>query len=376
MILDVMDNVYDDFLKDYPNATVVKSIDNISYVASHVVLISRDANGWWFHNKRVRYIVTKNTNDSSHQLIVIRKTPEYTVHTTLYSHPETKYLEILKRILHEGIPRNNERTGTGTLSIFNQLLSIDLLQGYIPIQDLRKTPRKMIYNELKWYLSGSTDVTELHKHNIHVWDGNTSKEFLQQHNLPYEEYDMGPTYGFQFRHAGAKYNGKHTDYTNQGIDQWERLKTSIVQQPESRRHIIQLYNVNQLDDMTLPPCLMMYQFYLTPTCTENTYFMDGIFYSRSSDIFLAGYWNLCQMFLIMHILSHEVFTEYTITLKPRTIHWHIGDTHIYSHQIDQVKELVSHDVQQYYRFKELTDTDVVIDREYNPQTSLTSSMAV
>lgn len=373
MIIDVLEKRYDEFIVMYPKARVVYGSVSGDDRASHLVFISKQYKDY-LDNETVRYIVTETSQDDS-RLIFIRKTKEFFVYTTVNQHPETQFMNIMYRIIHEGNVHDMERTGTGTVSLFNQSLSIDLLQGYIPIQDLRKTPRKMIYNELKWYLSGSTDVEELHKKGIHVWDGNTSKAFLQQQNLPYEEYDMGPTYGFQFRHAGAYYIGKGHDYTGQGVDQWNNLKHGLVTNPQSRRHIIQLYNVPQLKEMSLPPCLMMYQFYTT-LIGEHKYYLDGIYYSRSSDIFLAGYWNLCQMFLIMQILSKEIQEEYNVKFIPRTIQWHIGDAHVYTHQLDQVKTLLSKKVTKYYRFKELMGDEIVLESEYTPQTTITSRMAV
>mgnify|MGYP000034541377 CR=1 FL=1 len=323
--------------------------------------------------QQIRYIYSEKKLDN---YILVKATDMYYMYITPYQHPETKYLDVLNHIVHNGVDRQNERTGVGTLSVFSTELKYDLLQDYFPVQDTRNTPRKTIWREVNWYLSGSTDVTELHKWKIHVWDGNTNKEFLEQQNLSYEEYDMGPTYGFQFRHAGAEYKGKSYNYENQGVDQVERLIDGMINNPESRRHIIQLYHVNQLEQMSLPPCLMMYQFYLEKI-KDNTYYIDGIFYSRSSDIFLAGYWNICQARIIIDMLTKQVYNKSQNVLIARNLIWKIGDAHIYKHQITQVKELLKLKPRYYYQLDVIDDkVGPLLKQKYTPQSSLTSTMAV
>lgn len=297
------------------------------------------------------------------------------------NHPETKYIQILNDIVYYGMERNNERTGVGTKSIFDIELSIDLSFDYFPVQDVRKTPKKTIWREVLWYLSGSTDVNELHKHNIHVWDGNTNRTFLDENGLKhFDEYDIGATYGYQIRHSGFPYQGKQYDYTNKGYDQWQNLVQQIIQYPESRRHIINLYIPHQLKEMALPPCMMLYQFYLTRVKNqENMFYLDSIFYSRSSDIFLAGYWNMCQATILMHLLKDEVNkkTNGCMILKPRHLSWKIGDAHIYNHQINTVKECIKKSPRYYYRLKCIDEqTGPVITDDYHPQTTLSSKMAV
>ena len=131
--------------------------------------------------------------------------------------------------------------------------------------------------------------------------------------------------------------------------------------------------------------MMMYQFYLE-SCpsrssdtesTQRVYYVDGSFYSRSSDIFLAGYWNMCQQYLLMYLLSEEMFNEYGIRLIPRTLHWTIGDCHIYTHQFEQVKELISRRPYRYYRLDTIdSESGPLIHGEYTPQTRITSTMAI
>ena len=157
----------------------------------------------------VRYVVSSGPLPENPLLIPVRSQQDMYVYIGLYHHPEMKYLDLLSEVYHYGKVRDEERTKTGTRSLFYKTLSIDLLQGYFPIQDTRKTPAKTIWREVLWYLSGSTDVTELQANGIHIWDGNTSRAFLDANGLSHlEEWDIGATYGYQIRHCGSPYPGK------------------------------------------------------------------------------------------------------------------------------------------------------------------------
>jgi thymidylate synthase len=166
-----------------------------------------------------------------------------------------------------------------------------------------------------WFLRGQTDVNILRDKNIHIWDGNSTREFLDNngfYHLP--EWEIGKSYGYQFRNSGGH------------VDQLQNTINLIKSNPTSRRIIINLWNPTEIDEMALPPCLMMYQFYVT----------DGKYLSckatqRSSDISLAGGWNIATISLFTIMMAH------VCELKPKEIIWSIGDAHIYLNQIDAVK---------------------------------------
>lgn len=290
-------------------------------------------------------------------------------------HPEFKYLQLLRKILLKGEIREYERTGNGTVSLFNEKLEIDLSDGYFPVQDCRKTPYKTIWREVCWYLSGSTDVKELHKYNIKIWDGNTSREYLDNNGHSMldgdnylDEHDIGPTYGYQFRHSGYPYEGKDGYYYKKGVDQWQKLIDEIRNNPQSRRLIIDLYDVSQIEKMAIPPCVCFYQFYV-----HNDGKIDVQMKSRSSDIFLAGYWNLCQGAIILHLLCKELEKEY----KPGKLIFIMGDVHIYKFQIDKVKELLKLKPQKYYKLEKIDqEKGPILNMEYNPQSLVSSKMAI
>lgn len=295
-------------------------------------------------------------------------------------HPEMKYLCLLNQVIKYGSKHTNDRTGVGTRCLFGKQLKIDLLKNYFPVQDMRKTPMKTIWREVNWYLSGNTDVSTLHKYNIHIWDGNTNREFLDKNGLDFPEYDMGASYGFQFRHAGAEYTNCNDNYTGKGVDQWNNLIEGIVKHPQSRRHIIQLYNVCQLKDMSLPPCLMMYQFFIDTGKHGDITYIDIQGYSRSSDFFLAGFWNLCQLRIILEKVRKEVAErldrDYR-TIIPRQLIWSIGNLHVYEDQIESIFKLEGVYPQKYYTLKEIDPVKgPILEQEYSPQTKITTNMAV
>lgn len=146
---------------------------------------------------------------------------------------EEQYLDLVKKILETGHKRL-DRTGVGTLSLFGETMRFDLSQSF-PLITTKKVFWRGIVEELLWMLSGSTDVTLLSKKNVHIWDGNTSRSALDKLGLHHlQEGDLGPGYGFQWRHYGAKYIDCKTDYTGQGVDQIAEAIKLIKTDPYSR----------------------------------------------------------------------------------------------------------------------------------------------
>jgi thymidylate synthase len=284
------------------------------------------------------------------------------------NHPERSYLNLMQKILLQGSVRSNERTGTGTISLFGESLKIDLSDGYFPILHTRRMSTKLIQDEFNWYLSGSTDVKKLRAisgRDKTVWDANTTQEFIDMQNLAIKikQDDLGASYGFQFKHFGATYIDCETDYTGQGIDQVEMVIKSIKENPEGRRHIVSLWNVDDLDKMTLPPCLRDYQFYV-----RNGTYLDCKADQRSSDFFLAGFWNIHQVAYFTYHIAKK--TGY----KPGAITMNYGDIHIYQNQVDTcLKQIELGKLElPYYQ----CDEDFNMVSSYNPISNLTAKMAV
>lgn len=306
----------------------------------------------------------------------IYKSPSHTC--LLYRHKESQYLDIMNSILEHGV-ENVDRTGVGTLSVFGTRQHYDLRDSF-PMLTTRRQWLKGIFEELKLYLSGKTDNAILQEKNIHIWDGNTSREFLDKRGLmDYPVGDMGETYGFNFRHFGGHYVDCKTEYSPEcGYDQLANVIHLLKHDPTSRRILINLWNPHTLHKAALPSCLMMYQFYVNTR--DNT--LHCQIYIRSSDFFLANNWNTCTGALLVHMLCALEDIPYT----PGSITVITGDTHIYKSHIKQAKEnlerqpvnfpkLIIKPHKKYTSLDEIEFSDLRVIG-YQPQPSIYAEMAV
>ena len=243
---------------------------------------------------------------------------------------ESQYLDTLREIIDEG-QETIDRTGVGTLSVFGKQFKYDLSKGF-PALTTKRIFLRGVFEELMMYLRGETDNGILNNKNIHIWDGNTSREFLDNRGLKtYPEGDMGETYGYNFRNYGGEYdNCKIGISKKDGFDQLNYAIDLIRTNPHSRRIIINLWNPKTLHKAALPSCLCQYQFYVN----SNTKTLSLQIYIRSSDFFLANNWNTCTgAFLVSMICNLE-----DIDLSPGILTVVTGDTHIYKTHIEGVKE--------------------------------------
>ncbi len=241
---------------------------------------------------------------------------------------EKRLLNLMETILTQ--PERPDRTGVGTKSIFSPpQLSFSLRDHTFPLLTTRKMSLRWIFEELMWFLRGQTDVSILQRKGVHVWDGNTSRAFLDARGLShYVEGDLGPSYSFQFRYAGAEYVDCHTDYTGQGFDQLQDVIRKLKYDPYSRKIMINLWSPKDASKMSLEPCAFCYQFYVHDE--EGVKFLSCKLTQRSSDIGLAGGWNVASAALLTYMLAH------VCGMKPHRLYWSIGDAHIYLNQLEQV----------------------------------------
>lgn len=239
---------------------------------------------------------------------------------------EQAYLNLLDTIIECGDVRV-DRTGIGTYSLFGQKLEYDISDTF-PILTTRKQFFRGIFEEFMMYLRGQTDNKILTDKNIHIWDKNTTREFLDQRQLNHlPEGDMGQTYGFNFRHFGGEYKNCK-EKGEGGCDQLMEVIHLLKTDPKSRRMIINLWDAQHNHLSALPSCLCMYQFYVRGN------YLDLIIYLRSSDYFLANNWNTCTGSLFVYLLCH---TE-GIELKPGKLTVMMGDVHVYNSHIKKIKE--------------------------------------
>lgn len=215
------------------------------------------------------------------------------------------YLDLCNRILTEGI-KKEDRTGTGTLSVFGHQMRFRLSEGF-PLVTTKKLHTKSIIYELLWFLQGSTNIRYLQEHGVHIWDAWAD-----------ERGDLGPIYGKQWRSfSGA--NGKT-------IDQIQWVVDEIKRNPDSRRLIVSAWNPSELADMALPPCHCLFQFYVAQGK------LSCQLYQRSADTFLGLPFNIASYALLTHLVAH-------ITgLEPGEFIHTIGDAHLYVNHIEQVQE--------------------------------------
>lgn len=213
-----------------------------------------------------------------------------------------QYLDLLHLVLDAGEQRK-DRTGTGTLGIFGHQMRFDLSEGF-PLVTTKKCHLRSIIYELLWFLSGDPNVKFLHDHNVTIWD-----EWADS------EGNLGPVYGFQWRHWGAN-----------AVDQIQGVIDQIKSNPFSRRHIVSAWNVSDLPRMALPPCHILFQFYV-----HNDNRLSCHLYQRSADIFLGVPFNIASYALL------TLMTAQVSGLKPGFFVHSFGDAHLYLNHRDQAK---------------------------------------
>jgi len=245
---------------------------------------------------------------------------------------EQQYLSALKEVFNEGELRQT-RNGL-TKSIFGLKMKFDLQEGF-PILTTKLVPFKTVLRELLWFISGDTSSKTLEDKGVHIWTKNASKEFLESRGLNYSEGDLGPIYGFQWRHIGAKYYSSNSNYTNKGFDQLEDIIKTIKEDPTSRRLILTAWNPLDLGKMALPPCHMTCQFYVRDADAGTSKYLDCQLYQRSGDMFLGVPFNISSYAILVHIISR------CCSLKPGKLTHIIGDAHIYQEHTNIVEEQLS-----------------------------------
>ena len=242
-------------------------------------------------------------------------------------HPELGYLQLVRNVLANGV-KQSDRTGVGTLSQFGAQLRFDLSQGF-PLLTTKKMFWKGIRDELLWFIAGDTNAKHLSEKGVKIWDGNGSRKFLDSRGLDYPEGELGPVYGFQWRHFGAEYKGADFDYTNKGVDQLAQCINQIRTQPNSRRILMSAWNPVDLPKMALPPCHVLCQFYVA----QNK--LSCQLYQRSADLGLGVPFNIASYALLTHLVAH------VCNLQVGDFVHSFGDAHVYLNHIEGMKEQLS-----------------------------------
>ena len=215
-----------------------------------------------------------------------------------------QYLDLLNRILSEGT-RKEDRTGTGTISVFGHQMRFNLEEGF-PLLTTKKLHLKSIIYELLWFLQGNTNVKYLQDHGVRIWN-----EWADENG------ELGPVYGHQWR--------SWPDYNGGVIDQISNVVEQIKTNPDSRRLIVSAWNVAEVDSMALPPCHTLFQFYVA----EGKLSLQ--LYQRSADTFLGVPFNIASYALLLQMMAQVT------GLKPGEFVHTTGDTHVYTNHLEQVQ---------------------------------------
>jgi thymidylate synthase len=220
------------------------------------------------------------------------------------------YLDLLRRILDEGVEKS-DRTGTGTLSVFGHQMRFDLREGF-PLVTTKKVHTRSVFGELLWFLRGDTNVAWLQERGISIWD-----EWADENG------DLGPVYGHQWR-SWPTPDGGH-------VDQLAKVVEQIRTNPDSRRHIVSAWNVADVDDMALPPCHTLFQFYVAPSPDGGPGRLSCQLYQRSADTFLGVPFNIASYALLTHMVAQVTGLEVGDLVHT------LGDAHLYTNHLDQAR---------------------------------------
>ncbi|KAG6010639.1 Thymidylate synthase [Claviceps maximensis] len=329
-------------------------------------------------------------------------------------HEEYQYLDLIREILEQGEERP-DRTGTGTISIFApRPLKFSLNRDGVPILPLLTTKRvflRAVIAELLWFIEGNTSSLALSNAGVKIWDGNGSREFLDNLGLTHREVgDLGPVYGFQWRHFGAEYVDAKTDYNGKGVDQLADVIDKIKNKPYDRRIIMSAWNARDLHLMALPPCHVFAQFYVsypsrrrrngksvvqnrgddagakTPARevdeddnTNNKGHLNCQLYQRSCDMGLGVPFNIASYALLTHMIAHAC------DLVPGSLTHVMGDAHVYADHEDALNVQLDREPRDFPELEIIRDKGCSIDgwkvedfvvKGYDPHKTIAMKMSV
>lgn len=241
------------------------------------------------------------------------------------------YLDLMQKILDEGVDRG-DRTGVGTRSLFGAQMRFDLKAGF-PLLTTKKVHLRSIIYELLWFLSGDTNIKYLHDHNVTIWD-----EWADENG------DLGPVYGKQWR--------RWVGEDGRTIDQISNVIQQIKTNPSSRRLIVNAWNVSEVDSMALPPCHLLFQFYVANGK------LSCMLYQRSCDFFLGVPFNIASYALLTMMVAQQC------DLEVGEFVWTGGDVHLYSNHFEQAKEQLSREPRALPQMKIKRRPDSIFDYQF------------
>lgn len=278
------------------------------------------------------------------------------------------YLTIVDRVVKEGVMKQT-RQGTDALTIAGAYFEHDMAKGF-PLLTTKKVPMRLVASELEFFIKGITDKQWLIDRNNHIWD-----EWANPAKAPYghdeaskkrmfDERDLGPIYGFQWRHFNAPYSSFDADYAHQGVDQLKRVIATLKINPNDRRMIVSAWNPSMLDQMALPPCHYGFQ------VTVIDHKLNLLWNQRSVDTMIGLPFNIASYALLLHLLAKET------GLREGKLVGFLADVHVFVNHVDGAKEQLSRDPEKYQmpsiqtkNFRSIfdwqyTDTEVINYQSY------------
>ena len=241
--------------------------------------------------------------------------------------PDEEYNNLVKRVLDDGVWEEG-RNGK-TKAVFGHMMRFNLRNDELPLLKGKRVAWKTCLKELLWFMRGSTDNRELKNENVHIWDANATREFLDSRGLTHlKEDDLGPVYGHQWRFFNAEYTDCDKSYEGEGVDQIAYIidQLSNPETRNSRRILLSAWNPCQIDQMALPPCHVLCQFNVS-----NGDELSCMLYQRSGDIGLGVPFNIASYSMLTHIIARKT------GLKPKEFVHVIGNAHIYEDHIEPLK---------------------------------------
>ena len=243
---------------------------------------------------------------------------------------ENQYINLINDILEYGTHEDGRNGNTRV--IIGSTMFFSCSNNILPLLTTKKVAWKTCLKELLWFIKGQTNNKILKEQKCFIWNGNSSKQFLESRGLNYKEDDLGPVYGHQWRHFNAPYNDCYTDYNGKGVDQLQYIIDSLKDpnKRSSRRLVMSAWNPCQLDEMALPPCHILIQFHVT-----NKNLLSCSMFQRSGDVGLGVPFNIASYCFLLHLIAKHC------DLIPHDFYYHIGNAHIYEEHIEPLKKQVT-----------------------------------
>jgi dihydrofolate reductase/thymidylate synthase len=306
--------------KDFECDTFFPAFDDTSFRVAYVSKTSSH------ENLSYDFLVYERVHEAKDNVMVMPSPSMLAIGgNDKFLHEEYQYLNLVQEICERGYS-GDDRTGTGTVSLFGTTMRFDLRKSF-PLLTTKRVFWRGVLEELLWFIKGDTNGNNLAAKGIKIWDDNGSRDFLDKRGLSHhEEGDLGPVYGFQWRHFGAEYVDMHTDYTGKGVDQLADCIKKIKEDPTNRRILMSAWNPPDVKKMALPPCHMFCQFYVANGE------LSCLMHQRSADMGLGVPFNIASYAALTCMMAQ------VCGLKPGEFIHNMGNCHVYSNHVEPLKQ--------------------------------------